>query len=355
MTPAHLRVRYSAAALWALARRWGAFIAVFAAVLGSYAGQAIGWPALPLFWAVSLPAWPGIALVIGHALIGTLLAWALREALLPQRWIEAERALPLPRGEAWAADAAVVALALTPLAGLHLASWISWRLHAPAWMHGLWLGSAMALLASLLLGGALGVLLLRWRRRPRRGRGLLASEGSGTQRPHVWSALLLIPLWRGPARGLGLWLMGSAVVLLLCLQQAWQAPSQLRWWLAAYAFVALLAASRGLTLAERDLRGLADASLPLPLPPRAWHHARRLLALSPALLGWPMLAAMLLLGPWPLAPLAGPLFLMAAVLAPVLTLYLPAAPGRQGDEVRAARWLLFLTVWIVLATECLKG
>lgn len=356
MSPAHMRVRYSAVALWALARRWGAFVAVFAALLGNYAGQAIGWPALPLFWAVSLTALPGMAVVAGHALIATLLAWALREALLPRRWMEAERALPLTRAQAWAADAAVVALTQAPLAFLYLASWISWRLHAPAWMRGLWLGSALALLASLLLGLLLGVLLLRWRRQPRRWRGQLLTIGTAASRqPRVWVALVLIPLWRGPARALGLWLVACFTALLLCLQQAWLAPEQLRWWLAAYAGIALLSASRGLTLAQRDLQALADASLPLPLPAKAWHHAQHLLALSPALLAWPLLVAMLMLGPWSLAPLAGPLFLAAALLAPALTLYLPAAAGRAGDEVRAARWLLFLTVWIVLATECLKG
>lgn len=356
MSPAHMRVRYSAAALWALARRWGAFVAVFGALLGPYAGQAIGWPALPLFWAVSLPALPGLAVVVGHALIATLLAWALREALLPRRWMEAERALPLAHVEAWTADAAVVALTQTPLALLYLASWISWRLHAPAWMHGLWLGSALALLASLLIGLVLGVLLLRWRRQPPRWRGrLLAAQLTAPRPPRVWVALLLIPLWRGPARALGLWLAACLTGLLLCLQQAWLAPDTLRWWLAAYAGIALLGASRGLTLARRDLQALAGASLPLPLRPRAWHHAQHLLALAPALLAWPLLVAMLVLGPWQLAPLAGPLFLATGLLAPILTLYLPAAAGRAGDEVRAARWLLFLTVWIVLATECLKG
>lgn len=351
-----MRVRYSATALWALTRRWGAFVAVFAALLGSYAGQAIGWPALPLFWAVSLPALPGLAVVLAHALIATLLVWALREALLPRRWMEAERALPLARAEAWAADAAVVALTQLPLGLLYLTSWISWRLHAPAWMRGLWFSSALALLASSLLGLVLGVLLLRWRRQPLYWRGQLPSIATAASKPPpVWVALLLIPLWRGPARALGLWLVACFTTLLLCLQQAWLAPEQLRWWLAAYAGITLLSASRGLTLARRDLQALADASLPLPLRPRAWHHAQHLLALAPALLAWPLLVAMLMLGPWSLAPLAGPLFLAAGLAAPVLTLYLPAASGRAGDEVRAARWLLFLTVWIVLATECLKG
>ncbi|MEH0166584.1 hypothetical protein [Roseateles microcysteis] len=355
MTPAHMRLRYSAAALWALARRWGAFVLVLAALLGQYAGQAIGWPALPLFWAVSLPLWPGIAVVVAHALVATMLSWALRDALLPRHWLEAERALPQPRAAVYRADAAVVALAQAPLLLLHALSWLSWRLHQPAWMHGLWLGSAVAFAASLLLGLALGVLLLRWRRQPGRARWMRGTQIASASRPRVWAALLLMPLWRGPARPLGLWLLAVATGLLICLQQAWHAPEHLRWWLAGYAFVALLGSSRALALAERDLQGLVDASLPLPLPARAWHHARRMLALAPVLLCWPLLLLMMLAGPWQLAPLAGPLSLLAALLAPVLALYLPADPGRKGDEIRAARWLLFLAVWIVLVTECLKA
>jgi len=350
-----MRMRYSAAALWALALRWGAFVLVLAALLGQYAGQAIGWPALPLFWAVSLPALPGSLLVIGHALLATLLAWALREALLPRLWLEAERALPQPPAAAWWADAAVVGLAQAPLALLYIGSWFSWRLQAPAWMQGLWPASALALSISLLLGWLMGVLLLRWRRQPRRWSGLMRPRAARRVAPRAWAALLLLPMQRGPARPLGLWLLACVAALLLCLQQAWRAPDDLRWWLAAYAFLAQVGSSRGLALAQRDLAGLIGASAMLPLPAQAWHHAQRLLALGPVLLCWPLLTGLLLMGPWALAPLAGPLFLLAALLAPLLTLYLPAAPGRKGDEIRAARWLLFLAVWIVLATECLKG
>ncbi|MDM4768401.1 hypothetical protein [Pelomonas sp. SE-A7] len=344
-----MRLGYSASALWALLRRWSGFVLVFAAVLGEYAPKALGWPALPLFWAVAQPAPLLLLGVLGHALIATALSWALREALLPRAWLEAERALPLPTGESWKADATVVALAQGPLVLLYLVSWLNWGLVRPAWMQGLWLGSALALTASLATGLLLGVLLLRWRRRP--GRRVWGAETRYAGRaPRVWAALLLLPMARGPARSLGLWLLACGSALLLCMRQAWAAPEQLRWWLAAYAFAGMLGSARAFALARRDLAALRLASVQLPLAQSAWPHAERLLALSPCLLVWPLLVAMLLLGPWTLAPLAGPGLLLAALLMPVFNLYLPED---SSAEARAARWLLFLTVWIVLGTECL--
>ena len=102
---ARLHLQWSRAELAALLRRWAAFLAVVAAVLGSYVSTLIGWPALPLFWAMQADTPPllSLAALLAHASPGLLLAWGLREALLPARWMPLERALPLRRADiVWA-------------------------------------------------------------------------------------------------------------------------------------------------------------------------------------------------------------------------------------------------------------
>ena len=356
-----MRLLYSAGALWVLARRWFAFALVLAILLSQYLMavlSALGWLTLPLFWAASLSMLPGIGVVSLHALPGLALTWALREALLPHAWIAAERALPQTRAQSLTADLAVVVLAQSPLFVLYAGSCLTWGAERPAWMAGLWGRALLALALSILLSLAMGVAMLKGRRRSwhgtskpaQRPHSMALSPPPALERLGVWAALLLLPLWRGPARSLGVWLLGQCLVLGACLIAALERPAYANWWLAAFALFAMQGSARAQALAQRDLAALTQASRALPLKREALGRSQTLLALAPSLLVWPALLAVLLLGPWQFAPRAGPLYLLAGLTLPALNLYLK---GRVAEN-DAARWLFCLGLWVALATECVE-
>ncbi|MCV2371095.1 hypothetical protein [Roseateles oligotrophus] len=355
-----LRLRWSAAELKALLRRWGAFIGVVAAVLGQFFATLIGWPALPLFWA-SQQAWPVAAWVLLlHALPGLLLCWGLREQLLPAHWLDAERALPLRRRQLLTADLAVITLALLPLALLYLISVGAWLYADPAWMRGLW----PAALANFAISLALSVLgaaaLMQARRRPRQAASAAPHRPSPSTSPSAsartqhsfgrnW-VLLGLPLWRGPARPVMHLLLLACLALAACLSAAWRWPQQASWALAAYTLLAMGLSARLHAQATRCYAPIEQACAALPLAPKFWSRRLMLLALTPALLAWFGLALLLLLGPWQLAPLAAPLFMAYGLLAPALPLL---ADKGGSPESHAGRWLLGWALWVALASEAL--
>lgn len=354
-----MRLAWSLAALLAVLRRWAGFLLVGMAVLGvGYFVAAIGWPALPVLWASGLPPAQGGAVLLAHAGLATALAWGLREALLPAHWLQAERALPLRWTQRSGADLLVVALAQSPLFLLYAASLLSWRHADPAWLRGHWGRGLAFMAASVLLSLIAACALLAWRRRSPRARPAATWPGSPSlhhqnhsPRPNPTRALLLLPLWLGPARPVGfvLLLLGTAG-LLACLLLAWLWPAQLRWWLAAYALLAMIGCQRVHALAQRCHGPLLAAGLSLPLPAGFGPRRLRLMALAPIALSWPALLILLLGGPWPLSPLAAPAYLLAAWLAPAAQLWAPSAQA----EARAGRWLLGPVIWVALATEILK-
>ena len=348
-----MRVAWSTAALLAVLRRWAGFLIVAMAVLGiGYFVAAIGWPALPVLWASTVP-WPeGLVVLAAHASIASGLAWGLRESLLPSHWLQAERALPLRWTQRSLADLAVVAIAQSPLFLLYAASLLSWRRADPAWLHGQWnLGvSYLSGSMALSLAGATALLALR-RRTPRQGS--MPGHTFNVRRAERVSpvrALILMPAWRGPARPVAAALALTLAALAGCLLMTALWPAEPRWFLAAYALVAMSGSARVHALAVRCLGPLLDASRSLPIPPRFGPRAMLALALAPALLAWPFLAVLLLAGPWRLAPLAGPAYLAAAVLAPAVQ----CLGASDQAEPRAARWMLCLVLWVALATEILR-
>jgi hypothetical protein len=349
-----MRLRWSAAELQALLRRWAAFIAVVAAVLGQFFATLIGWPALPLFWASEQNHLLGLAAVLLHALPGLLLCWGLREQLLPTHWLEPERALPLRRAEILQADLAVIALALLPLALLYLISIIAWRYADPAWMRGLWPAALINFALSLLLSAVAAAALMQLRRRPRVGAAPLASQAPrGVQVAAAMAsnvALLLLPLWRGPARPVLHLLLLACGALAATLLAALCWPQQASWALAVYTLLAMGLSARLHAQALRCYAPLMLASQVLPLPPKFWPHRLLLLALAPAMLAWCALLTLLLLGPWQLTPLATPLFFAYGLLAPAWPIV--AAQGGS-PESRAGRWLLGWAIWVALASEAL--
>ena len=347
-----MRLQWSRAELAALLRRWAAFLAVVAAVLGSFISTLIGWPALPLFWAMQADTPPvlSFAALLCHALPGLLLAWGLREALLPARWIPFERALPLQRVDIVRADLGVLALALLPWALLNLISFAAWRAASPAWMQGLWLQAVLGFAISLLFSSVGALALMQWRRRSGRTarRAAAAGKATGRQTVSTWTALLWLPLWRGPARPVLHGLLAALLALLLCIVAAWHFPVHAAW---ALAFSTLLTqgfCARLQAQARQCYAPLQAASSMLPLNPSAWSLRLYALALMPALAAWLGWAALLALGPWSLGPRATPAFFVAAAAAPALALW---RPENLSPEARAGRWLLSWGVWVALASE----
>jgi len=348
-----MRLAWSAAALLALLRRWAGFLVVVAAVLGiGFFVAAIGWPALPVLWASSLPMAAGLAVLMAHAGAATALAWGLREALLPARWLLAERALPLTAPQRALADVTVVALAQSPLFALYAASLLSWWHVDPAWLRGHWPRGLAFMAASLVLSLSVstGLLALRRVQWHRPGRLATAPHHGERRRLRAWTALLLLPLWRGPARPVALVMGLTTAALLGLLGAVASGVADLRWCLAAYALTAMAGCTQAHARALLAYAPLIAASQALPLAARAWPRHLRVLALLPVALSWPLLLALLLSGPWPLSPLIAPVYLLAAWAAPLLQ---SIAPSPQA-EARAARWLFALAVWVALATEILK-
>ena len=348
-----MRLAWSAAALLGLLRRWAGFVVVVAGVLGiGFFFAAIGWPALPVVWASSLPIAEGLGVLVAHASVATALAWALREALLPARWLLAERALPLSAGQRARADLAVVALAQSPLFLLYAASLLSWWHVDPVWLRGHWPRGLVFMAASIVLslGMSIGLLALRrvqWHR-PRHSE---TPTRSPERRPlRAWTALLLLPLWRGPARPVALVLGLTTAVLFGLLGAVAAGVADLRWCLAGYALAVMAGCTQAHARALRVYGPMIAATHSLPLAAGAWPRHLRALALLPVLLSWPWLLALLLNGPWQLSPLIAPIYLLAAWAAPLIQFI---APSPQA-EARAARWLFALVVWVALATEILK-
>ena len=353
-----MRLAWCRRALLALARRWGVYALVVVMVLS--AGAAGAWQiasalaaasVLPLLQAATRPLpWTAGAVVL-QALVGGALVWALRPLLLPRRWLEAERALPLPPAMTRRSDAALVALALLPLWGLYAVGTLSVFGHDPAWLHPQRGRALAALLAAGAGSVALGVALLQGRRRaPRalwraRFRALRPGAPPGARR---WPlVLLLLPLWRGPARRLGALLALAALLLLLPLAGLWRWPQAAGWWLSALAAAGFVLSGRASALVHEEITPLLAATTMLPLPQRALAQRAALLPLLPLLPAQALLPGVLAASPLVLRPALLAAFMLAVFGAAALQARVPAAQ----DETAGARWLLLLALQLALASE----
>jgi hypothetical protein len=360
-----MRMRWCRAALWAFVRRWAVYLVAGAAVLvagmpGGLAGSITAvqgmcaWLVLPLFQAAAEPAWlaPAVAL---QALVGAGLVWGMRPLLWPLRWAAAERALPIARREALRSDCAVVPLGLLP--------WVlpcALGAHAllardPAWLHAARGRAVLALCVALAGSIALGVTMLQWLRRPPRAsraararavRAIAAAPfivGAGWTR-----ALLWWPLWRGVARRSGRVLAWASLALCVPAFGLLRWPAASGWWLAAYALGALIVVTRLNGLARLELQPILQASVPLPLAPRALERARAALALAPLLLsGGLLLCACLSRAELRPAVLAGYGFAVGASCA----VEVRAAPADAAAKV--SRWLFCVALMLALGSEVL--
>lgn len=343
-------------ALLALLRRWGVYAVVVIALVsaGTTGGLQIAAAlaaasVLPLFHAVVQSAPAALLTGLLQAAAGAGVIWALRPLLLPRRWLEAERALPIAARERHLSDTTLVLLALLPLFVLYAGGAASVLGSAPTWLQPRRGAAVAALLATGFGSLLLGVFLLQLRRRAPRHRFSPHSAAAARSGARHWPLVLLVlPLWRGPARRLGAVLAASTLLLALPVAGLLLWPQGGGWWLAALGAAGLLLASRAATLVHEELLPLLAEATVLPLPPRRLRRSAMLLPLLPLL---PSHTGLALALPWPsVRPGVWALF----VLASLGSAWLQSSSQPVDAETRSGRWLLFLALLLALASEVLQ-
>ncbi len=354
-----MRLRWCRVAVQAFLRRWSVYLVVLGVLfsagsvgaLTSVAGLA-AWVVLPLFYAVAHPEAWWLPAALAQTLLNLAVLWGLRALLWQPHWADAERALPLRRGELLRSDAIVAALALAPLFGLQAAGAAALLASGPHWLHGA-RGAAVATLGFVFIASlTFGVALLQKRRRAPRPRRV--SGGVGTVKAEVvaltWrSALVWLPLVRGPARRTGKGLLGAGLLMCLPAVATFVCPDAAPWWLAAYLLAGLVATSRLRTLARLELEPLWQACAMLPLAPRRLARMGTWCVVGPAALGGAFLLVSLPFGTLRLPILAAYAATCVAALA-LIALSRPAKPAAE-----ASRWLFFLALGLVLASEVMAA
>lgn len=360
-----VRLRWCAAALWGLLRRWSVAIVVGLVVLGSGAsaglsgmGGLLALLVLPLFHAAAQA--PALAALetLAHSLVGALVLVAVRPLLWSRNWAEFEAALPLERAELRRSDLTVVALALSPLVAAYVAGTASWLVTPSGESQS---GRALPLVLlslSIVLSVCWGQLILNFARWPlaRRRRGLSHVAGtevaSGMRAGMLW-ALVLSPLRRGPA------VRSSRLLMLSALSQAaavlalalW--PRFGGWWLAAFALGGLALTARLRAVVDADLGPLHESCMPLPLESQHLSLSRQGLALLPFALALALLGAVAFAGHRQFRPLALAGFMVAAFCFNLLQVLIP---GRLSMSLstRVAMWLLMLVTLVTFASEAMR-
>jgi hypothetical protein len=355
-----MRAAWCRAALADFVKRWAIYLVMLVLLAAAGADGAwdvvvaiASWSVLPLFQAAAHPRWlaPVVAL---QAAGGVGLVWGMRPLLWPRAWADVERALPLPRDLVLRSDVAVVCAGLAPVGLVYAAGAVGLLTRRPAWLQG---AEALALLGLALvwmLSVAGGVLLLQgMRRAPASGSASIEPPRRQPRnvvvKPRGWlRSLLWQPLWRGPALRSGRsLLLGSAAMAATCIGLGrW--PDDAGWFFAAFAAVALAAVTRFNALLRLELTPLFDDCLALPLAPSMLERSRSLLALLPMAIGMALLPPALPAGPWRPGVFAS--YLASLVLGGAFeTFTQPADPVG-----RSCRWLFFLVLAVVLASEVMR-
>ncbi len=366
-----IRLAWCRWALIGLMRRWGIYVLVGLLVLGGAGSSALAaitalaaWSVLPLLQAAQQSVGQAVVLTLVYALVGGMLVWGLSPVLWPRAWAEVERALPIVERERRFSDLTVVLLGLTPLFVVYFVGAAIWLMKAPAWFQPVRSWALIMLLTSMALSLALGVAILWWRR------GLPATSApawpvpksrrrvvSSSRRPTLSTAmaLVLLPLWRGPAQRSGRFLALSLLALLACETSLMVWPLYTSWWLAAFAALAQALTTRLNVLVTTELGALHGACAALPVSTRWLQMARRGVAMAPLVLGLALLPTALAHSAVALQTTAWIAYLAALPLGNMALIAASGAPPKvQGSEDAAARvsgWLVILVLSLALASE----
>ncbi|HMC16940.1 MAG TPA: hypothetical protein VKI18_14980 [Albitalea sp.] len=358
---AEVRSRWCRAALLALLRRWGIYLAAGVLILGGFSNGALSsmsalaaWSVLPLLHAAASSPWLAALVAVAHGLVGAVVLWGLRPLLWPRHWAEVERALPLRAAERRRSDLTVLLFGLAPLWAVYAAGTARWLLDLPAWLPPVLARAAAMLALSMALSVAAGLAMLHRMRRPPpalRRRPHRATYATAIMRGTTpLQALTLRPLWRGPAQRLArLWLLGAAALFGVA-AALWRWGEAAPWWLAAFAALSLLLTSRLRSLAETDLAPLHDAAAPLPLRREVLRWSRHGVVLSPLPPALAAIVIALLHGPRDVRPAVLAAYGVTCVAASVVQV---VWPGRVAES-QVSRWLLSLVLMLALASEAVR-
>jgi hypothetical protein len=353
----------------ALLRRWGIYLTVGVLVLGSSGNGAIaamegmtGWSVLPLMRASQEPIWWMPLVAAAHSLAGAVIIWGLRPVLWPRSWTEAENALPIDPRERRRTDLLVVTLGLLPLFGAYVAGALVWLGNSPPWMHGGWTLAFFGLATSMLLSVGWGALILgSMRRSPR----VVAAKrvqktriATASQRLSPITALVVLPLLRGPAGRAGRLLAASTLALLLVDAALAHWTGLAAWWLAGFAALAFALTTRLNAVITADLAPVHLACAPLPLSMQMLLRARRAAALLPQLIGQAALLAALVPSRHSVRPAVLAAYMLAAVAGAahqVIATTSIDGPREQDPANRVSVWLFILVLLVALASETIRN
>lgn len=351
-----------------LMRRWGIYVLVGLLVLGGSGPSAVAlaaWSVLPLFQAARQSIGQALMLTLGYALVGGMVVWGLSPVLWPRAWAEAERALPIAERERRLSDLTVVLLGLTPLFAVYFAGAAIWLVKAPAWFQLVQSWALIMLFTSMALSLAFGVAILWWRRGlpltstpvwpGRKGRRHAVSASSGRQTLSSAMALVVIPLWRGPAQRSGRFFLLSLLALLTCDAGLMVWPLHASWWLAAFAALAQALMTRLNVLVSTELGALHDACAALPITGRWLQTARHAVVIAPLIIGQAMLLAALAYSPVAVQTTVWVAYLVALPLGNMALVAASSARSKMQQSEDAAAlvswWLVILVLSLALASE----
>lgn len=380
---AQVRRRWFWSTLVQLLRKWAIYIVMGLGIFGAFSVGATtsmaaltAWTVAPLFKATQWPWHVALGTALAHGLIGALVLLALRPVMWSRAWLEAERALPIAPSDMKASDASLTLLCLLPLFSVYVAGAATWSVQAPAWLRGTMLQGWAWLCVSMVASAAGGWASIAHFRRPATSAAPVSTPGGGTtdldqprglrrgpghghtaasSLPHTGlvRSLLVLPLWRGPARGLALALIGFIAGTLIALVFIHLSSAHLAsWGLAGMALWTLMATARLHQLHSAQLQPLHEAACAaLPV------HAHRLRAFRLVLVGLPAGLALVAL---PAIWLGGTLAVRPAVAALYWLGFAAfhawhATHAPHDAQSQVSRWLGALIVLTALASEVYPG
>jgi hypothetical protein len=362
---AAVRARACRQAARAFVARWGVYALIAALVAGAGADAAsgaaavaalAGWVVLPLFWCVSQGwAW-GVPATLLQGALGAALLWGLRQIIWPECWAEAERALPLLPQDIRRADLRWLGMVALPWVLLMGTGAGVWLVTTPPWLKGHQAAAVLAWLMAMALMLALGVAMQAARRGapPRRqsARAPAPALTGHTGPVRVSRALLLWPLWRGPARRTAQTAAAGSALLLALAAFGLATPAWAPWWLAAQALCGQVLVSRLNLLSQLELGPLLQGCAPLPLAPQGLQRLRRVACLIPAGAAHGLMAlALLLVVP---SQQLRPAVLLAWWLCCSAAESMDIQMQHRDAGAKAARWLFMLVLSACIGSEVLR-